>query len=152
MKQLCVILLTLTLVSCSESAKLKRANKKIYKLTKKYPQLLEKDTLHDTVTFVTPEVRYDTQFVDVPGDTTYINYDKIEIKYVRVGDTTFIKAKCKSDTITQVVEIPYEKIVVQKQTIVDQLIRYFKNSIIWVIIFIILLFLIRVFWKFIKPF
>lgn len=152
MRQLGVITLLLLLVSCSPSAKLRRAERKIEKLTQKYPQLLEKDTLHDTVTFVTPEVRYDTQFVDVPGDTTYINYDKIEIKYVRVGDTTFIKAKCKSDTITQVVEIPYEKIVVRKQTVIDQLIRYFKNSIIWVIILIVIAIALKLFWKFIKPF
>lgn len=151
MRQLSVITLLLLLVSCSPAAKLRRAERKIEKLTQKYPQLLQKDTLYDTVSIITPEVRYDTQFVDVPGDTTVINYDKIEIKYVRVGDTTFIKAKCKSDTIVQTVEIPYEKIVVRKQSLVDQLIRFFKGGVLWILIFILLIGIIRVSLKFLKP-
>ena len=138
--------------SCSEARKFRRAEKKIYRLTQKYPDLLKKDTLHDTFSIVTPEIKYDTQFVDKPGDTTYINNEKLEIKYVRIGDTTYIEGKCKSDTVIQTVEIPVERIVIRKETIVDQVIRYFKSSIIWVIILLVLAFAIRILWKFIKPF
>ena len=151
-KILIYFIVLLVATSCSEAKKLRRAEKKIYRLTQKYPDLLKQDTLHDTLSVITPEVRYDTQFVDKPGDTTYINNGKIEIKYVRIGDTTFIEGKCKSDTIIQTVEIPVERIVVRKETIVDQLIRYFKNSIIWVIILVVLAFVIKLLWKFIKPF
>lgn len=151
-KILIYFILLLVTTSCSEAKKLRRAEKKIYRLTQKYPDLLKQDTLHDTFSIITPEVRYDTQFIDKPGDTTYINNGKLEIKYVRIGDTTFIEGKCKSDTIIQTVEIPVERIVVRKETIVDQLIRYFKNSIIWVIILVVLAFVIRLLWKFIKPF
>jgi len=151
-KILIYFILLLITTSCSEAKKLRRAEKKIYMLTQKYPDLLKKDTLHDTFSIVTPEVRYDTQFVDKPGDTTYINNGKLEIKYVRIGDTTYIEGKCKSDTIIQTVEIPVERIVIRKETIVDQVIRYFKSSIIWVIILLVLAFIVRILWKFIKPF
>jgi len=144
--------LIILLGSCSEARKFRRAEKKIYRLTQKYPDLLKKDTLHDTFSIVTPEIKYDTQFVDKPGDTTYINNEKLEIKYVRIGDTTYIEGKCKSDTVIQTVEIPVERIVIRKETIVDQVIRYFKSSIIWVIILLVLAFAIRILWKFIKPF
>ena len=151
-KILIYFILLLTITSCSEARKFRRAEKKIYRLTQKYPDLLKKDTLHDTFSIITPEVRYDTQFVDKPGDTTYINNGKLEIKYVRIGDTTYIEGKCKSDTIIQTVEIPVERIVIRKETIVDQVIRYFKSSIIWVIILLVLAFVVRILWKFIKPF
>jgi hypothetical protein len=153
MKKILIYFIVLLITtSCSEAKKFRRAEKKIYRLTQKYPDLLKKDTLHDTFSIVTPEVRYDTQFIDKPGDTTYINSGKLEIKYVRVGDTTYIEGKCKSDTIIQVVEIPVERIVIRKETIVDQVIRYFKSSIIWVIILLVLAFVVRILWKFIKPF
>lgn len=153
MKNLAIYLaLIILLVSCSEARKFRRAEKKIYRLTQKYPDLLKKDTLHDTFSIVTPEIKYDTQFIDKPGDTTYINNEKLEIKYVRIGDTTYIEGKCKSDTVIQTVEIPVERIVIRKETIVDQAIRYFKSSIIWVIILLVLAFAIRILWKFIKPF
>lgn len=38
----------------------KRANRKLENLTAKYPQLLEKDTLRDTVLVQVPEIRIDT--------------------------------------------------------------------------------------------
>ena len=107
--------LIILLGSCSEARKFRRAEKKIYRLTQKYPDLLKKDTLHDTFSIVTPEIKYDTQFVDKPGDTTYINNEKLEIKYVRIGDTTYIEGKCKSDTVIQTVEIPVERIVIRKE-------------------------------------
>lgn len=151
-KILIYFILLFIITSCSEARKFRRAEKKIYRLTQKYPDLLKKDTLHDTFSIITPEVRYDTQFVDKPGDTTYINNGKLEIKYVRIGDTTYIEGKCKSDTIVQTVEIPVERIVIRKETIVDQIIRYFKRSIIWVIILLVLAFIVRILWKFIKPF
>ena len=144
--------LIILLTSCSEAKKLRRAEKKIYKLTQEFPQLLKKDTLHDTVSIVTSEVRHDTQFVSQPGDTTYINNGKLEIKYVRIGDTTYIEGKCKSDTIIRTVEIPVEQIVVRKESIIDQIVKYFKRSIIWVIILLIIAIVIKIAWKFIKPF
>ena len=144
--------LIILLTSCSEAKKLRRAEKKIYKLTQKFPQLLKKDTLHDTVSIVTSEVRHDTQFVSQPGDTTYINNGKLEIKYVRIGDTTYIEGKCKSDTIIQTVEIPVEQIVIRKESVIDQIVKYLKRSIIWVIILLVIAIAVKIAWKFIKPF
>jgi hypothetical protein len=153
MKNLAIYFTLIILItSCSEAKKLKRAEKKIYKLTQEFPQLLKKDTLYDTVSIVTSEGRHDTQFVSQPGDTTYINNGKLEIKYVRIGDTTYIEGKCKSDTIIQTVEIPVEQIVIRKESIIDQIVKYLKRSIIWVIILLVIAIAIKIAWKFIKPF
>ena len=43
-----------------EERRNKRANRKLENLTAKYPQLLEKDTLRDTVLVQVPEIRIDT--------------------------------------------------------------------------------------------
>ena len=145
-------MLVVTLGSCTYQKKLKRANRKIEKLTIKYPELLQTDTLHDTVTIVTPSIKYDTAFIDKPGDTTYITHEKLRIKYVRVGDTTFITGECEGDTIIQTVEIPFERIVIKKETLVDQVTRFVKSAVLWVFILLLLLWGIRLTWKLIKPF
>lgn len=151
-----LLLVSTLLNSCSLEKRLenkfRRAERKIEKLTIKYPELLKKDTLRDTLKIFSNEVKHDTSFVSIPGDTTYLYKDKLRIKYVRVGDTTYIEGECKSDTIIRTVEIPVDQIVVRKDTIVDQLIRYFKRSIIWVIILLVIAIAVRIAWKFIKPF
>jgi hypothetical protein len=155
-----LLIVALLLNSCSLEQRLegkqRRAERRIEKLTIKYPNLLKKDTLYDTISIVTSEVRHDTQFVSQPGDTTYINNGKLEIKYVRIGDTTYIEGKCKSDTIIQTLEIPVERIVVRKESLIDQIVRYFKRSIIWVIILLAIAIAAgiawKIAWKFIKPF
>jgi hypothetical protein len=151
-KYIILLILPLITVSCSYEKKLKRANKKIERLTKRFPELLEKDTLYDTFNIITPEIKYDTAFIDVPGDTTIITRDKLEIKYVRIGDSVFIEGKCKGDTIVQTVEIPYEKIVYKKEGFLDKLIKYIKKSIIWVIILIVVIYILKYLFKHIKPF
>jgi len=139
-----LLLLSLTVLSCSYEKKLKRANRKIEKLTKKYPQLLQKDTLYDTFNIITPTVKYDTAFVDVAGDTTIITRDRLEIKYVRFGDSVFIEGKCKGDTIVQTVEIPYEKIVIQKESIIDKVKKY-TNYIVFLLVLLFVGYLLKKF-------
>lgn len=62
-----ILLFTLTLfsgcellLSTKEQRQEKRGNKKMEKLVKKYPSLLEKDTIHDTIEIIVPEIRFDT--------------------------------------------------------------------------------------------
>ena len=125
MKFNCLIfILVIVLSSCSFEGKmekkLRKAERKIEKLTIKYPQLLQKDTLYDTISIITKEIKMDTSFIDVPGDTAFIYKDKLKIKYVRVNDSVYIEGKCESDTVTQFIKIPFERIVVKEQGIVKQ--------------------------------
>jgi len=62
-------------------------------------------TLHDTIR--TETIRTDTAFV-YKGDTITITKDRLQIKYFRVNDTTYIEGICKGDTIyiTKSVKVP----------------------------------------------
>tara|TARA_R110002020_G_scaffold3144_1_gene14406 strand:- start:2338 stop:2844 length:507 start_codon:yes stop_codon:yes gene_type:complete len=120
-----LFLISLILNSCTLEKRLekkkRRAERKIEKLTLMYPDLLKRDTVKDTFNMVIPAIKHDTAFIDTTSDTTYIYKNKLRIKYIRVGDTTYIEGECKSDTIVRTVEIPIERIVVRKQSIIEQL-------------------------------
>jgi len=62
-------------------------------------------TLHDTIR--TETIRTDTAFV-YKGDTITITKDRLQIKYFRVNDTTYIEGTCKGDTIyiTKSIKVP----------------------------------------------
>jgi hypothetical protein len=130
--------------------KQRRAERKIEKLTIKYPQLLKQDTITDTLNVFTSEIKHDTSFIDTTSDTTYIYKDKLRIKYIRVGDTTYIEGECKSDTIIQTVDIPVERIVVRKQGIIEQLSKNLKKILIYLFLILLLVLVLSIGWKFIK--
>jgi len=150
-----LIALILILSSCSlehrVEKKLRRAERKIEKLTILYPQLLKRDTINDTIQITIPQVQVDTFFQGKDGDTVTIYKDKLRIQYVRQGDTVYISGECKSDTIYKTISVPVEQIVVRKQTILEQLEKHSKR-IIWLFVILAILYIaIRVIWKFIKP-
>ena len=151
-----LFLVAIILNSCSLEkrleSKLRRAERKIEKLTIKHPELLKRDTVQDTFSITIPSIKHDTAFIDTTSDTTYIYKDKLRIKYIRVGDTTYIEGECKSDTITRTIEIPVERVVVRKQGIVEQIKNNFKGIFIYLVLLIALIIGIKVGWKFIKPF
>jgi hypothetical protein len=62
-------------------------------------------TLHDTIR--TETIKKDTAFV-YKGDTITITKDRLQIKYFRVNDTTYIEGKCLGDTlyITKTIKVP----------------------------------------------
>lgn len=130
--------------------KLQRAERKIEKLTIKYPQLLQKDTLYDTISIITKEVKMDTSFIDVPGDTAFVYKDKLKIKYVRINDSIYIEGKCESDTLIQFIEVPFERIVVQEQGIVTQLIKNIKGIVISLFLILVTVLGIRIIFKLLK--
>ena len=130
----------------------RRANRKLERLTTNYPQLLEKDTLRDTVTVLIPEIRIDTVFEtskDVSGvdsilmgfrdkldsvtalklgdqikyyvtnrqvieDTLIHEEDGVTIKIWQEGDLIRVSVVKPEETVTKIVEIPYDKIVKAK--------------------------------------
>jgi hypothetical protein len=145
------LLILVILSSCSLEKRiehrLRRAERKIEKLTIKYPSILKKDTLHDTIEVYTPLVQYDTSFIDTNRDTIFINKDRLSIKYIRVGDTTFIHGECKSDTIIKTIKVPYEKVVVRKQGIIEQLGKNLKRILLIGFTLLILLIALYVIFK-----
>ena len=150
----CLLALLILLSSCSFQSKINRkisrAERKIEKLTIKYPQLLQKDTLYDTISIITKEVKMDTSFIDVPGDTTFVYKDKLKIKYVRINDSVYIEGKCESDTLIQFIEIPFERIVVQESSFITSIKNNILKIALSILILMIALLSIRITWIIIK--
>ena len=147
--------LILVLSSCSlehrMEKKFRKAERKIEKLTIRYPELLKKDTLHDTIKITTQKVQVDTIFNSTDGDTVTLFKDRLRVQYVRQGDTVYLSGECQADTIYQTISLPVEQIVVRKQTILEQLEKHSKRIIWFLVILAIIYIAIRVIWKFIKP-
>jgi hypothetical protein len=150
MRGLVIALILALLTGCTPEKKLQRAHRKVEKLTIRFPQLLQKDTLIDTVKVITPTVTTDTLF-HRDTDTVIVNNERLKIQYIKVGDTIKLMGECKGDTVYQRVEIPVERIVVQKQSLLDKL----KKGINWLLVIAFLLLLLYVAYKvvvrFIKP-
>jgi hypothetical protein len=98
------IILLAILFSCSPQKRLNR-------LLKKHPELVQTDTIWKTDTVIVEAVKIDTTF-KFKHDTITIVEDRLTVKtFFNYHDSTiYISAKCKSDTIIR--EIP-----VQVQTI-----------------------------------
>lgn len=146
MRSVALIFLCIALIGCGPQKRLRRAERKIERLTIKYPQLLQRDTIVDTFQVIIPKVEVDT-FFNANQDTVVINNDKLTIRYIRIGDTVRIMGEYAADTIYQRVEIPVEKIVVRKQSFVEQLGKAGKLGLALLIVIVIALFL----WKLTSP-
>ena len=150
-----LIALILVLSSCSlehrMEKKFRRAERKIEKLTIRYPKLIQKDTLYDTIQVTTAAIEVDTVFKAEDGDTVTIFKDRLRIQYYRQNDTVYISGTCAADTIYKTVSIPVEQVVVRKETILEQIEKHSKR-LIWLFVILAILYIaIRVIWKFIKP-
>lgn len=147
--------LLLVLSSCSlehrMEKKFRKAERKIEKLTIRYPKLLKRDTINDTIKITTQAVEVDTIFTPTDGDTVTLFKDRLRVQYVRQGDTVYLSGTCKADTIYKTISVPVEQIVVRKQTILEQIQKQSKRMILVLLILAILYIAIRVLWKFIKP-
>tara|TARA_R110000744_G_scaffold168571_1_gene286298 strand:+ start:26196 stop:26672 length:477 start_codon:yes stop_codon:yes gene_type:complete len=123
-----LILLLVFATSCCSTrlCKIERAEKRITKITNKFPELLSKDTLiiKDTVTF--NEVIADTSFIYNPLalDTIIITKDKLTIKYIKKDSIIYLSGNCEADTIYITNTIPYNKIVVRELTWRESLKNY----------------------------
>ncbi len=150
-----IIALILILSSCSleqrVEKKLRRAERKIEKLTILYPQLLKRDTINDTIQITIPQVEVDTFFQGKDGDTVTLYKDRLRIQYVRQGDTVYISGKCQTDTIYKTVSVPFEQIVVRKQSVIEQITQHGKRLLWFFVILAVVGIVIRIAWKFIKP-
>ena len=103
------LLAILFLSGCSASHKatkhLRKAKKHILK-AESFGAVWSKDTVYQEIAIPVPEIRRDTIFKAVQGDTVTIEKERLSIKYVRLAeDSVFIEGICKADTIYKEVPI-----------------------------------------------
>ena len=105
-----LFILILLIIGCSPQKRLNR-------LLKKHPDLLQIDTLVVKDTFVVKEYRGDTTLIFKYHDTV-VNNEKIFIKHFYDTLTREIHYEyiCIGDTVIKETFIPYEKIVIQELT------------------------------------
>jgi len=115
------LILILVLISCGPQ-------KRLNKLIDNNPELVQNDTIRDTISVIVPEIRTDT-FISLDSliDTVYITKDRLQIKTVIRDNQLFIEGKCDADTIYKSIEIPVEKVVYLKDTPWTDVKKYAKR-------------------------
>ena len=98
------LMLIVLLSSCSAQWHLKKA-------VQKDPFILERDTMVVRDTVVVPPVVITDTVTTKQHDTIVVEKDRLKVRIVKRLDTLIIDAKCDSDTIIKIVEVPYEKII-----------------------------------------
>jgi hypothetical protein len=100
-----VLVLSLLFSACGPAYHLKRAQAHLKKAEQKGAKV-DRDTVYRIVEVIRPEIKTDTVFTSLPGDTVRIVKDKLSIKYVKLpGDSVFIEGKCDPDTVK--ISVPY---------------------------------------------
>ena len=137
MKYLLVILL---FCSCMT---LRRAEKKIIRLTERFPALLKEDTLTISDTTFIDAIEADTAFL-IDFDTITLEKEKLVIRVIRENDTIYLEGKVKPEVIVKTHYIPITKTVVVKPTKWKQFWRSW-GWLIWLLIFITIIYFFKQF-------
>ncbi len=106
-----LFMVVVLLASCSTTKEIRRANraaKKLEKLTIKYPELLQPDTIRDTVSAIVTNIRVDTAFAKV--DTVYLEKDRLRVRVITERDTIRVTGECLGDTIYVPIETVVDRI------------------------------------------
>lgn len=110
----CLILASLILSSCDiqkqRTRQVKRAERKVFKLVTKYPELKQKDTLTIRDSFTIPKIEHDTVVQLKDQDTLFIDKERLKIRIIRRNDTFQITGKCDTVFVDRIVEVPVETI------------------------------------------
>tara|TARA_B100000519_G_scaffold20487_1_gene14639 strand:+ start:1699 stop:2178 length:480 start_codon:yes stop_codon:yes gene_type:complete len=111
------VLLIFTSCCTTRVCKVERAEKKITKLTTKFPELLQNDTIVVSDTLTIETIKADTAFISTnTNDTVVITNDRVTIRYVKKDSLIYIEGECKGDTVIVTKEIPIETVVVRELT------------------------------------
>jgi hypothetical protein len=100
-----VLLLSIFILSsCSAKWHLKQAEKK--------GAITKTDTVFTDIPVFIEEVKRDSIFFSLPGDTVRIEKDRLRVTYVRLpGDSVYIEGECQADTVyKEVATLVYRKI------------------------------------------
>lgn len=93
---------TLILSSCTPQKRLNR-------LLKHHPELLQKDTVYYRDTLIIPATKYDTVF-KTNFDTIHINSNRYNIELIRHDSLIYLTHTTPGDTIIKNIPIPIERI------------------------------------------
>lgn len=118
MRYLSLLLLVISIYSCSPSKRLSR-------LLKAHPELLTKDTLHIHDTIKIESHSIDTTFIHTASNDTVVIEDSVMvIKYVNNGKTVYLKGECKDREVIVEKKIPYDKIVAVTKEVKPWYVKY----------------------------
>lgn len=125
---------------CSHQSKLRKAEKRIERLTKRFPELLKKDTITIRDTTILNSILTDS-FFGINFDTIFIENDRASVRLIRIKDTIYAQLEAKTDTITM------EKIIYRDKIVIKQLNWWQKNNwwLVPLIVILIILSLLRIF-------
>jgi hypothetical protein len=108
------LLILLILCSCSANSKLRRAERLIKQAEASGLQW-RVDTVYTEIPVIIDSIRVDSIFVAQVGDTVVIEKERLKLRYVRLpGDSVYIEAECKADTIFQKVPVTVTKTIQAK--------------------------------------
>lgn len=108
------LIIILVLCSCSANNKLRRAERLIKEAENK-GAVWHVDTVYKEIPVFIDSVRVDSIFVAKVGDTVVIEKERLKLRYIRLaGDSVFIEAECKADTVYQKVPITVTKTIEAK--------------------------------------
>lgn len=94
MKYIYLLILSFFLISClpKELRQKKRCNKKLERLVEKCPNLMQLDTIHDTVTVIVPKIEI--------KDSLTVRVDTLELlKYITKGQIKYVVKSIQIDTL-----------------------------------------------------
>lgn len=139
MRSFCILILALTLLSCSASQHLKRSRHHYSRaIAKGYNPSIDTVFVRDTL-FV-GQIQHDTTFID-RGDTVIIEKDRLKIKYYRdiVTDSIFIEGICEADTVIKEIPITVQETIYINQSFFDVIgvDKWWKEIIFWLLIMIL---------------
>ena len=86
--------------------------KRINRLVKKHPHLIQKDTIKVIDTIIIESVQYDTNTIFIPHKTVeVINNEKVRspYRYDTITNHIYHEVECKGDTLIREVVVPVEK-------------------------------------------
>lgn len=108
------LIFLLILCSCSANGKLRRAERLI-KQAEAMGSSWHVDTVYTEIPVYIDSVRVDSIFVAQVGDTVVIEKERLKLRYVRLpGDSVYIEAECKADTVYKRVPVTVTKTIQAK--------------------------------------
>ena len=98
-------ILAIALLSCSPA-------KRLQKLVKKHPHLIQNDTVKVIDTILIPTIQIDTTTIFIPHKTVeVINNEKVRLqyRYDTITREIYHEVECKGDTLVREILVPVEK-------------------------------------------
>ena len=111
--------------------------KRLARIVKKNPHLLEKDTLTITDTVTLDRVSVDS-VSSIYFDTLYLEKERLSIRIVRVNDSIYIHGESRGDTVFIERKIPINRVIVKELTLWEK-----YNWLLWVFLALLVLYLFK---------